>query len=344
MIASSETVSDRLARYRTATVSMVAGCVSGREPRRHLYDPLRSFTMQTGKGIRPALCLATCEAFGGQAEDALPAAAAIELLHAAFLIHDDIEDDTAKRRGHPALHVEHGVPIALNAGDALAVLSLRPVLESVERLGSRRARLVLAEFQSAMERTVEGQAVELGWRVDDVIDLTPLDYLDMVLRKTCAYSTILPMRVGAIVGAGMAADLDAIATFGFVLGVAFQIQDDVLDMVSDRASYGKDLHGDLREGKRTLMLMHLSRVASPADRAFVEEFVRTGERGRSEPRVQRVAALMHDYGSVDFASAYAVRMAAAAHAAFDDAFRDCPESDALAFLHELVPFMIERRS
>jgi geranylgeranyl diphosphate synthase type II len=342
MIASSATVQDRLAEFQTATASMVARFVSGREPRRHLYDPLRSFTMQAGKGIRPALCLATCEAFGGPTEDALPAAAAIELLHAAFLIHDDIEDDTAKRRGNPAFHIEHGVPIALNAGDALAVLSLRPLLESVETLGSRTARLVLAEFQSAMERTVEGQAVELGWRVDDVIDLTPIDYLDLVLRKTCAYTTILPMRVGALVGAGTTANLDGIARFGFALGAAFQIQDDVLDIVSPRASYGKDLHGDLREGKRTLMLIHLARVASPADRAFVEEFL--GASDRSERRVQRIAALMRDYGSIDFASEYAARMADAARAAFDDAFSGCPESDALVFLRELVPFMVERRS
>jgi len=342
--ASSAMVDDRLAEYRIATASMVARFVTGREPRRHLYDPLRSFTMQTGKGIRPALCLATCEAFGGQPDDALPAAAAIELLHAAFLIHDDIEDDTAKRRGHPALHVEHGVPIALNAGDALAVLSLRPLLESVEALGSRTARSVLAEFQSAMERTVEGQAVELGWRVDDVVDLTPLDYLDMVLCKTCAYTTILPMRVGAIVGAGAAANLDAIARFGFALGAAFQIQDDVLDMTSARTSYGKDLHGDLREGKRTLMLIHLSRVAAPADRAFVDDFLRAEGRDRSERRVQRIVALMHDYGSIDFASGYASRMATVARESFDEAFGDCPESEALAFLRALVPFMIERRS
>jgi geranylgeranyl diphosphate synthase type II len=224
------------------------------------------------------------------------------------------------------MHVEYGVPIALNAGDALATLCLRPLLDSVDVLGSRMTRAVLREFQCTMERTVEGQAIELGWRVDRVVDLTPLDYLDMVLRKTCAYTTILPLRAGALIGSWGGADLDAVARFGFALGAAFQIQDDVLDVVSDRGSYGKDLYGDVREGKRTLMLIHLVRSASLADRVFVEEFVRSPDKRRSDRPVRRVVALMRDYGSIDFATEYAARMAAAARQSFDEAFSGCRET------------------
>jgi geranylgeranyl diphosphate synthase type II len=335
---------DRLTAYRTATAAEMARYVAGREPRRHLYAPLRAFTVREGKGLRPALCLATCEAFGGTVGDALPAAAAIELLHAAFLIHDDIEDGSERRRGRAALHVEYGVPIALNAGDALATLSLRPLLDNVEVLGSRMTRAVLREFQCTMERTVEGQALELGWREDRIIDLTPIDYLDMVLRKTCAYTTILPLRAGALIGSWGGADLDAMTQFGFALGAAFQIQDDVLDVVSDRNSYGKDLYGDAREGKRTLMLIHLARNAAPPDRAFLEAFVHSPDYRRSERDVRRVVALMRDYGSIDFASEYAAQMATRARQSFDNAFRNCAESPALDFLRALVPFMIERSS
>ena len=109
------------------------------------------------------------------------------------------------------MHVEYGMPIALNAGDALATSALRPLLDEADRLGSRMTRAVVAEFQRTMERTVEGQAVEIGWRTDNVVNLTPLDYLDMILRKTCAYTTILPLRTGALIGSWGAADLDAIA-------------------------------------------------------------------------------------------------------------------------------------
>ena len=125
-----------------------------------------------------------------------------------------------------------------------------------------------------MEHTVAGQAVELGWRADNVIDLTPLDYLDMVLQKTCAYTTMLPLRVGALIGSWGGADLEAVARFGFALGAAFQIQDDVLDIVSDGNAYGKDLLGDVREGKRTLILIHLLRTCTPGDRAFVADVPR----------------------------------------------------------------------
>ena len=338
------TLDERLDAYRTAAAAEMARYVSGLEPRRHLYEPLRAFTLREGKGLRPALCLATCEAFGGSVEDALHVAAAIELLHAAFLIHDDIEDGSEKRRGRSAMHVEYGVPIALNAGDALATLCLRPLLDGVDRIGSRMTRAVVAEFQCTMERTVQGQAVELGWRVDDTLDLSPIDYLDMVLRKTCAYTTILPLRTGALIGSWGGADLDAIARFGFALGAAFQIQDDVLDVVSDQALYAKDLYGDVREGKRTLMLIHLLECAAPADRAFVEEFVASSRRREQEHQVQRVVALMREYGSLEFATDYAARIADTAREAFDDAFGGCADSPALSFLRALVPFMIRRRS
>jgi len=335
-------IDDRLATYRTVAAAEMARYVAALEPSRHLSEPLRAFTMREGKGLRPALCLAACEAFGGTLDDALHVAAAIELLHAAFLIHDDIEDGSERRRGRAAMHVEYGVPIALNAGDALATLCLRPLLDGVDVLGSRMTRGVLREFQTTMELTVEGQAVELGWRVDQALDLTPIDYLDMVLRKTCAYTTILPLRTGALIGSWGSADLDAIARFGFALGAAFQIQDDVLDVVSDDRGYAKDVHGDVREGKRTLLLLHLLHTASAADRAFVEAFVADPPEHRAPPRVARVVALMREYGSVEFATDYAARMAEEAAAAFDAAFGTCRASPALAFLRALVPYMVDR--
>jgi geranylgeranyl diphosphate synthase type II len=331
---------DRLDAYRELTADAVVRYVPIREPRRHLYDPLRAYTMRGGKGLRPALCLAACEAFGGEVEDALPSAAAVELLHTAFLIHDDIEDGSETRRGRSTMHVAYGVPLALNAGDALATLCFRPLLDNVNLLGSRMSRLVTAEFHRAMESTVEGQAIELGWRAEDVFDLTPVDYLDMVLRKTCAYTTILPLRVGALTGSWGSADLDSIARFGFLLGAAFQIQDDVLDLVSEDGRYGKDVLGDVREGKRTLILLHLVHAASAADREFVVALLRSGS--RPDGAVRRVAEMMRDYGSIDFATAYAATIARSAAESFDEAFAGCPPSSAVEFLREIIPFMIHR--
>ncbi|HEX5586409.1 MAG TPA: polyprenyl synthetase family protein [Acidimicrobiia bacterium] len=326
--------------YRAAAAEIVAEYLSAREPGPHLYDPLRAFMARDGKGLRPALCLAACEAFGGAAGDALQSAAAIELLHAAFLIHDDIEDDSEWRRGEPTLHVLHGVPIALNAGDALAVMCLRPLLDNVDRLGSRLARSVLAEFQATMERTVEGQAIELGWRRDNTAELTPVDYLDMILHKTCAYTTILPLRVGALIGSRGRADLDAISQFGFSLGAAFQIKDDLLDLDAD-ANDG-NLMGDISEGKRTLMVIHSLRFAPPAARARVQAFLdRTGTE-RSTDELREIVDVVDAAGSIAFAQQYADALLAQAEERFDDAFAACVPSPALRFLRDVIPFMTQR--
>jgi geranylgeranyl diphosphate synthase type II len=143
------------------------------EPRQWLYEPLADYPRRAGKGLRAALCLAACSAHGGSEDDALAAAAAIELAHSAFLVHDDIQDGSDWRRGHPTLHRRVGVPLALNAGDALAVLGLEVLRAGTGGLGRRLGLRILDEFSSAMWQTLEGQAMELGWRRDGVTSLSP---------------------------------------------------------------------------------------------------------------------------------------------------------------------------
>src|SRR5262252_5964477 len=226
-------------------------------PRRHLYDLLADYPMRGGKMMRPSLCIATARAFGGSIDAALNSAAAIELLHNAMLIHDDIEDASEERRGQPTLHLLHGVPLAINAGDTLTLLSLRPLLANSELVGPRLSIRILEETQRMARESAEGQAMELGWRQDNALDLDEGDYLEMSLKKTCWLATIYPSRVGAMIGTCDNIDLDPFVRFGFFLGAAFQIQDDLLNLVGDAGAYGKELDGDLREGKRTLMLIHL---------------------------------------------------------------------------------------
>ena len=154
-----------------------------------LGDLVASYPARRGKGLRPALLLATCEAFGGDVRDALPAAVALELMHNAFLVHDDVEDNTARRRGAPTLHAEHGVPLAVHAGDALAVRAVLPLLDQ-PRLSAQLVRRVTREFLDTAWRTLEGQTMELGWRDDARVDLGLDDYLRLVLHKSCWYTTM----------------------------------------------------------------------------------------------------------------------------------------------------------
>ena len=110
------------------------------------------------------------------------------------------------------------------------------------------------------QQTAEGQALDLGWRRDNHIELREEDYLTMVLKKTCWLTTLFPIRLGALIGSGGRANLDSLFNFAFFLGAAFQIQDDVLNLVGDHERYGKELAGDLLEGKRTLMLVNLLEI------------------------------------------------------------------------------------
>ena len=199
---------------------------------------------------------------------------AIELLHNAFLVHDDIADGSEMRRGRPTLAATHGMSAALNAGDGLAIVAGQVLRRATRRLDRDLADLVWGEFDTMAMRTLEGQATEVGWQLDNVEDVGPEDYLNLIMHKTCWYTTIHPLRVGAMVGSRGTAELAPLVRFGFHFGAAFQIRDDLLNLVGDEQMYGKEILGDLFEGKRTLPLVHLLSTATGADRALVRDYLR----------------------------------------------------------------------
>jgi geranylgeranyl diphosphate synthase type II len=316
--------------------------IPGGEPAQWLYDVAREYPARPAKHLRPAICFAACEAFGGSRDEVVELAVAIEMLHNAFLVHDDIADGSERRRGESTLHTRHGVGLALNAGDALAVLAHRCVREGVDRLPVALADRVVHEFDTMMTRTLEGQATELGWVRDVVVDLTPEDYLDLIMHKTCWYTTIHPLRVGAIVGSRGRLEVEPMVRFGFYLGAAFQIRDDVLNLIGAEETYGKEISGDLFEGKRTLMLIHLISEAEGADRRLLVEYLHRDRSNRDPAMVLEVRTMMDRYGSVEFALNYAQGIADAATRAFETAFADARDNDASTFIRDLVPFMLER--
>ena len=334
-------VDDQLGLYSRVVRVAMDSFLATAQPSAFLSDLVREYPRRPGKGIRPALLLATCQACGGSLADGLRPAVALELLHNAFLIHDDLEDGSASRRGAPTLHVEHGLPLAVNAGDALAAHAFEPLLDGGE-LGTRLARRLVREFVTMVQVSTEGQALELGWRRDNVVDLGPTDYLRMAIRKTCWYTTVSPLRIGALIGARGRAPLDALSRFGSYLGAAFQIRDDVLSTVSSANSNGKDALGDLREGKRTLMLIHLLGEAEGNQRQWLVDFLGSPEASRTQASAERVLDLMQGYGSINFARHYAEAMAAAACEAFDGAFAGAGEVPAVRFIRQLIPYVVSR--
>jgi geranylgeranyl diphosphate synthase type II len=312
------------------------------EPAQWLYGPMREYPSRPGKALRPALCLSAGRAFGADSSDVMGIAVAIELLHNAFLVHDDVADGSEMRRGRPTLAATHGMATALNAGDGLAIVSSQVLRRATRRLDRDLADLVWGEFDTMAMRTLEGQATELGWQFDNVEDLGPEDYLNLVMLKTCWYTTIHPLRVGAIVGSHGKAELVPMARFGFHFGAAFQIRDDLLNLVGDERTYGKETLGDLYEGKRTLPLVHLLATAKGSHRVLVRDYLRRDRAARSPELVRTVRGLMDDYGSIAFTTEFAEGILLVAEEYFEQAFADAQPGPDLDFLRKLVPYVWAR--
>lgn len=331
-----------LAEYGDMTRIAVRRFIAGHEPRRHLYDLIGEYPARGGKMMRPSLCIATARAFGANLDEALPTAAAIEILHNALLIHDDIQDESETRRGLPALHHLCGVPLAINAGDTLTLSSVRPLLENTRALGPRAALAILHEVERMARESAEGQALELGWRHDNTLELDADDYLVMVLKKTCWLGTIFPCRAGAIIGSRRVLAPESFTRFGFFLGSAFQIQDDILNLLADDR-YGKERDGDLYEGKRTLIVL---RVWDDADSAGRERIARLFALPRADKPHAEVRWLRHRIdacGAIDYARDYAHGLAGAALAEFESDFGACPPSRDRDFIEGLASWVFERQ-
>jgi len=293
--------------------------------------------------MRPSLCIAASRMFGTPLHDALRTAVAIEILHNALLIHDDIEDGSEQRRGRPTLHRLHGVPLALNAGDMLTLSALRPLLDNRGTVGDRLAFKIFEETEQMARECAEGQAIELGWRRDNAMGISDADYLEMVLKKTCWLGTIYPMRVGALIGSRGEADLDRFTRFGFFLGAAFQIQDDLLNLIADE-HYGKELDGDLFEGKRTLLLIHALRECDGAERTALSEMLSRPREQRSRRQVRWLRSLIDRYGCSDYARRVAHEMAGAAVHEFSLLANDLPESRDKEFFAQISNWVVERNA
>lgn len=220
---------------------------------RYLYSPFSRFTASGGKRTRPALVLLGCEAVGGETARALSSAAAIELFQSAALIHDDIADEGELRRGEPCVHVREGVGVAINIGDLGIVRTFAGVLGD-ETLEAATKLRVLHEIAQMEQRTVEGQALDLGWARDGRWDIATSDYLTMATHKTAFYSAATPLAIGALCGGGSERQVEALGSFGMDAGLAFQLQDDLLNLVGDAVAQGKDFRSDITEGKRTMIV------------------------------------------------------------------------------------------
>jgi geranylgeranyl diphosphate synthase type I len=216
-----------------------------------------------GKALRPVLCLLTCEAICGSPEPALPAAAAIEILHNFSLVHDDIQDRDRTRRGRATAWTVWGEAQAINAGDGLWALSTRTLLRAAERADVTAATVLRAMrmLNDASLTMIEGQALDLAFETRERV--TTAEYLDMIARKTGALIA-RSISIGALFGGATDAQLAAFERYGALIGRIFQVRDDVLGIWGEEAVTGKSATSDIRRKKQSLPVVYALSRTTPA--------------------------------------------------------------------------------
>ncbi|MFD1163373.1 polyprenyl synthetase family protein [Hwangdonia seohaensis] len=332
----------KLKYYGAETLRGIHAFVPEKEPKYYLYNLILDYPNRGGKGFRPGLCIASCKAHGGQLHQAKFTAVTLEMLHNAFLIHDDVEDESAYRRNKPTMHSAHSRAIAINVGDMMNALSLYPLWRNKELLGDKLAQRIFLEVYHLITESAEGQALELGWRQDNRCDLTEKDYLRMILKKTCWYTCIQPIRIGALIGSNGVLNPDSFNRLGYFMGAAFQIQDDILNLIGEESAYGKEIGGDIIEGKRTLMLIHLLSECTSEERHFIKGYLGTPMLGRDLADAKQILDLMHQYKSIDHAKKTSQYLAGAALKEFYTHFSHLKDSEDKAFLETIIMYMINR--
>ena len=266
-----------------------------------LYRMMRDYPSRPAKGMRPFLCVSACRAAGGNGEDAILTAACIELFQHWILIHDDIEDGSELRRGGPTLHRKYGEPLALNAGDALHARMWSALSMNRETLGPVKTVRIIEEFSGMVNETTEGQHMELEWVAHKRWNLKESDYYEMCTKKTSWYTVAGPCRLGAIVAGASEEVLEKLKTFGLKLGVAFQIQDDALNLIGDQEKYGKEKSDDILEGKRTLIILHLLGSVGPDEKARLVSIMNKDRAAKTSAEVSYVLSLVEKHDAVGYA-------------------------------------------
>ena len=269
---------------------------------KYLYDPLKAYSENGGKRHRPLICFAACLAVGGNPQAAQSAAAAIEHFHTAALIHDDIADEAELRRGEPCLHLTEGLGLAINMGDLALSLVNGTVIKDDTLDDATKVRIV-RELIEMTRRTVEGQALDIGWARDGRYDITPEDCLIMATHKTAHYSGAVPLAIGAIIGGGTESEIEALRNYGLDTGLAFQIQDDLLNLIGEEESTRKDFRSDITEGKRTLVVVHALQNLENGDRERLIEIL--SSKAKDPAVLAEAVELMESAGSIAYAKSYA---------------------------------------
>ena len=253
-----------------------------------LYQPIAYTMALGGKRLRPVLTLMACEAMGGEPDAALNAAVGLELFHNFTLLHDDVMDKAAVRRGQPTVHRRWNENVAILSGDAMLTLAT----QYVARVDAAVLQPVLEVFNTTAMEIYEGQQWDMDY--EQRAEVTEADYIEMIRLKT---SVLLgcACKVGAIIAGADQANANALYEVGQNLGLAFQLQDDVLDVWGDEATFGKEIGGDIMNNKKTYLLINALNRAQGDDLGELRRWI-TDEYAMRQEKVPAVRAIYERLG------------------------------------------------
>ncbi len=287
--------------HRKDIYSKISEYVSGGEPSEH-YNIMKEYSDRQGSYRRPGLLMLSGEMFGAKPEELLLPAAAMQLSEDWILMHDDVEDDSEMRRGKPALHRMYGANQAINAGDGAHMAMWKILKDYIVTVGLDIGNAVYDKFYDMLEKTVIGQYMDIKF-IESSKDLGRIGedlYFSIVEAKTAYYTVYGPMQIGAML-AGRNDLLDTLKDIGRPAGIAFQIVDDILDIIGDEKSSGKKRYGDLYEGKLTLIILHAYRSATDDEKKRIDAIYNEPRRSKTVEEISFLAETIDKYSSIEYA-------------------------------------------
>ncbi|MCR4368843.1 MAG: polyprenyl synthetase family protein [archaeon] len=299
-----------------------------------IADPIWDFLDRGGKRWRPGLMLLACEAVGGKKRDAQKFCIIPELVHNGTIMVDDVEDNSSLRRGKKSTHLIFGVDVAVNAANAMYYLPLALVFNSKELKDSTKARLYDVYSQEMLQLSM-GQAMDIHWHRGNK-NVSEKEYLQMCSYKTGSLAR-MALKFGSIIGTGSAVQQAALGDFGTSVGIAFQIQDDILNLRPSK-SWGKALGDDINEGKRTLMVIHALPLLPDNKRKRLSAIL--AKQDNSKEEILEAIGLIEETGAMEFAADYAARIVKKSWSRLDSLLTD---SSAKKLLGEFAQYVIDRK-
>lgn len=296
-----------------------------------LYEPIAYTLASGGKRLRPTLALIAAALFGGNEEDVLPAALALEVFHNFTLLHDDVMDRAAVRRGRPTVHVKWDDNTAILSGDQMLIEAYR-LLSGVP---ADKLPQVLKWFNEMATGICEGQQYDVDFEHMEEVSIA--DYMKMIELKT---SVLLAnaLRTGGYIAGANEAQQQALYLFGLHIGLAFQIQDDILDVYGDPKTFGKAIGGDICCNKKTLLLLTALQTADAASRDELNQWLAVND--RPEEKIAAVTALYNRLGVREAAEAVMEEHTALALKQLEQ----LPQNAACEQLRQLAAKLITRKS